>query len=147
MEWEELIIPDESQLEFISLAKNFSQPLVGQVACGLFGISEDYEEAYLSLDEFMVKNRESTYFFKATGNSMMPLIVPGDILVVDRSVKIKSGQVVIVSLSGERLCKRYVQQKGAAFLFSENPKLRPIPLGIESEISYFAPVVGLVRRL
>jgi DNA polymerase V len=147
MDWEEFIVPDQSQIHFASLLNKSLQPLVGQVACGLFGISEDYEEAYLSLDEFMVKNRESTYFFKATGNSMMPLIVPGDILVVDRSIKINSGQVVVVNFNGERLCKRYIRQRDGAFLFSENSKYRPILLGPESEISYFAPVVGVVRRL
>ncbi len=118
---------------------------MGEVACGLFGIAEDYEEAYLSLDQHLVKNRESTYFLRAMGNSMMPLILPQDILVVDRSVKIEANQIVVLTLNGQRLCKRLVRERGQMFLFSENKNYKPIPIVEESELVIFGPVVGLAR--
>ena len=37
-------------------------PMKGKASCGLFGITEDFEEAYLSLDELMVKNKEPPSF-------------------------------------------------------------------------------------
>ncbi|MBI2522309.1 MAG: DUF4113 domain-containing protein [Bdellovibrio sp.] len=56
-----LCVSYNSEMEFLFL---------GEVSCGLFGITEDYQEAYLSLDQHLVKNRESTYFLRAMGNSM-----------------------------------------------------------------------------
>jgi len=124
-----------------------ARPFLGDVACGLFGIAEDYEEAFLSLDTFMVKNKEATYFLRASGNSMAPLIMPQDILVVDRSVKICPGQIVVLTLEGERLCKRLIKESVGLCLHSENPKFRPISINSESDLIIFGPVVGLVRQL
>ncbi|HAZ14799.1 MAG: hypothetical protein A2X86_22250 [Bdellovibrionales bacterium GWA2_49_15] len=118
---------------------------LGEVTCGLFGITEDYEEAYLSLDQHLVKNRESTYFLRAMGNSMTPLILPQDILVVDRSIKVEMGQIVVLTMNGQRLCKRLVRQEGKIFLLSENKNYKPIPIVEESEAVFFGPVVGLAR--
>ena len=53
---------------------------------GLFGIHDDFSEKYQSLDERFIKNKASTFFFKASGKAMAPLILPDDVLIVDRSV-------------------------------------------------------------
>jgi len=120
-------------------------PLKGKAACGLFGITEDFEEAYLSLDELMVKNKEATFFFAASGNSMEPLICEGDVLVVDCSKKPQSGQVVVVEMEGERFCKRLVKKNGALFLVSENKAYKPLRVTEEMEMRVFGPVTGIAR--
>jgi len=119
--------------------------LIGLAHCGLFGISEDYEEAYLSLDQYMMKNRESTFFFRAKGDSMTPLIMEGDILVVDASLKVKSNQIAIVHLNGERLCKRILFHQEGIILVSENPRHKRIILNEGSELSLFGVVIGIAR--
>lgn len=92
------------------------------VECGLFGISDDHLESFQSLDERFVKNRKSTYFFEARGESMSPLIFPGDVLVVDRSLKPAKNRLAIVIHEGEMICKRLGQDKNGWLLLSENPK-------------------------
>jgi DNA polymerase V len=120
-------------------------PMKGKAACGLFGITEDFEEAYLSLDELMVKNKEATFFFAASGNSMEPLICEGDVLVVDCSKKPQSGQIVVVEMQGERFCKRLVKRNGALFLISENKAYKPIRVTEEIEMRVFGRVTGIAR--
>ena len=131
----------------VSYSKGMEFRFLGEVACGLFGITEDYEDAYLSLDQHLVKNRESTYFLRAMGNSMAPHILPQDILVVDRSIKVVAGQIVVLTMNGQRLCKRLMQEHGRMFLFSENKHYKPILIVEESELVIFGPVVGLARGL
>lgn len=147
MEWTNLIITPNQHSPHLPFSYDLMIPFLGHVECGLFGISEDYEEAYLSLDQHMVKNRESTYFLRATGSSMHPLIVPGDILVVDRSRKVSSGQIVVANYNGERLCKRFINDKGKLWLHSENLKYKSIPIALTSELLIFGPVIGLARHL
>ena len=52
----------------------------GELSCGLFGITEDFVDSYLSLDEKFLRSRESTFFVRSSGDSMMPEIKDQDIL-------------------------------------------------------------------
>ena len=113
----------------------------------LFGYTEDYMEDFLSLDQLLVKNRESTFFLRASGNSMAPLIHPDDVLVVDRSVKPLSGTIVVVTLDGERLCKRLSLKNGKTLLCSENSEYKPIEIGDDQNLVIFGKVVGIARTM
>jgi DNA polymerase V len=119
----------------------------GDAQCGLFGINEDYLEEYLSLDELVIKDHESTYFLRAKGTSMAPLIEENDILVVDRSEMIKSNHIVVLSLHGEMICKRLVKRHPHIFLYSENTNQRPILVTEEMEMVVFGKVKAILRVL
>ena len=122
-------------------------PLAGDVQCGLFGITEDYLEDYLSIDELLIKDQEATYFLKAKGGSMGPLIQENDILVVDRSQTIKSNHIVVLSLHGEMICKRFIRRPPHVFLYSENKNHKPILVTEEMEMIVFGKVSAIVRVL
>ncbi|MCB9091377.1 MAG: S24 family peptidase [Halobacteriovoraceae bacterium] len=117
------------------------KPLTYAIAnCGLFGISEDFTEKYQSLDARFIKNKTSTFFFKAAGPSMEPTIIPGDILIVDRSIENFHQRVCIVAFEGELLCKRVIKIKNGIILFSDNPQFKPIRV-TEAESSLIWGVV------
>ena len=117
-----------------------------RVSCGLFGIVNDHVENYQSLDERFVKNKASTYFFEAESNSMSPLIMEKDILIVDRALESYPGCIVVCSLNGEMLCKRLIEKRGILFLFSENQKYKPIELYDDSDFTVFGVVRGIARE-
>lgn len=117
------------------------------VQCGLFGVSEDHTESSQSLDERFVKNAKSTFFFEARGESMAPLILPGDVLVVDRSVKPANTHIVIVAYEGELICKRLIFRNAQAQLVSENQKFRPILLSEVEELVVWGVVRAVVHPL
>jgi DNA polymerase V len=121
--------------------------LLGSANCGLFGISEDYTEQSLNLNDLLIESPSSTFFFSAKGDSMKPLISEGDILVVDCSKKVANNDIVIVELDGERLCKRYCLKQGRVMLLSENSQHKPIILNSDLNFSIFGPVMALVRKL
>ncbi|MBD64968.1 MAG: hypothetical protein CME62_07155 [Halobacteriovoraceae bacterium] len=97
-----------------------------KVACGLFGIQDDFIESYQSIDSRFIKNKNSTFFFEAEGDSMEPTIFRGEILLVDRSITEVQNRVCIVALEGELLCKRVVKTKNGVVLISDNPKYKDI---------------------
>jgi len=93
---------------------------LNHVSCGLFGISEDNVESYQSLDERFVKNKTSTFLFKADGNSMEPSIFKGDLLLVDRSIEYFHNRICVLSYEGQLICKRAIKLENGILLQSDN---------------------------
>jgi len=126
--------------------ESLSKPIF-QANCGLFGISDDYIEKYQSLDERFIKNKSSTFFFEATGDSMEPVVFPGDVLIVDRSVNWTQGKIVIAYLDGQFFCKRLLKSPKGIILRSENKLHRDILVTEEMDFLVWGVVVAQARDL
>lgn len=120
---------------------------ISTVECGLFGIQQDFAQDYLSLDNKFIPNKTSTFFFKASGESMAPLIMPGDILIVDRSYSFISGQICILNLDGQLICKKLYERAHGLVLKSLNPDHQDIHITPERDFSIFGVVTALARNL
>lgn len=118
-----------------------------KVSCGLFGIHDDYIEKHQSLDERFVKNKASTYFFVAAGDSMAPLILERDILIVDRSLEPTHNKVIVVSVEGEMFCKRLIHSPHSLILRSDNPRYSDRIISGEMDMEFFGVVTGLGRDM
>jgi len=66
---------------------------------------------------------------------------------VDRSLKPTAGKVVVASLNGELVVKRYGLVDGKPFLLSENPSYAPIPLSEDQELVIWGVVVHCIHTL
>lgn len=116
-------------------------------SCGLFGISEDHIEKYQSLDLRFIKNKAATYFFEAEGDSMAPLILPKDVLIVDRSIKATHQHIIVGSIDGgEMFCKRLIQKGGVYILKSENFNHPDLKVVDEMSLNIFGVVRSIVRE-
>lgn len=84
-----------------------AMPLFGNaVSAGFPSPAQDFIERTLDLNELCIEHPAATFFVRAEGDSMIEAgIHPGDILVVDRSLTARSGDVVIASLYGELTVK------------------------------------------
>ncbi len=126
--------------------KQYWLPLYqGELACGLFGISEDFVENYLSLDEKFLRNREATFLVRAGGDSMSPEIKDNDILIVDRSLTAKHQSIIAVFYNGVAMCKQLYLEGENKYLRSFNSKYKNILIGEEDELLVFGVVIGLAR--
>lgn len=130
----------------IHLPKSTTIPLL-KVQCGLFGIQDDFFEDYLSLDERLIRNKHSTFFFRASGNSMSPTIFDGDILVVDRSLKAINNHICVFNLEGEMICKRLKRNGNGVILVSDNDEHKSISITDQMDFTLFGVVVAVARDL
>jgi DNA polymerase V len=129
-------------------SKNYWLPLYGgRLSCGLFGISDDFVESYLSLDEKFLKNHESTFFVRAFGDSMEPEIKNDDILVVDRSLTPKHKSVVAVFYNNSPLCKQLLIIGDKRYLHSFNKKYPQIEITEYDDFQIFGVIIGIARDL
>lgn len=118
-------------------------PMFGvKLACGLFGISEDFIEKYQSLDMHFVKNKFSTFFLQADGDSMEPTIFAGQVIIVDRSRKDFDGKVCVVVLEDTLTCKRVFFRNNSIILKSDNPKYKDIVVQDNQNILFWGLVIA-----
>lgn len=97
------------QIEFYKadIAQLQLLPFVGDISHGFPLPSEDYMERVLSLDEHLIKHPDATILGRVKGDSMIDAgLLEGDVLVIDRSLKVEHGDIGIFRLEGEFLCKR-----------------------------------------
>lgn len=67
-----------------------------KLSAGFPSPAADYEESRLDINEYLVRNPVSTFFFPVQGDSMEGAeIFDGDILVVDKSVRPRHGHIVV----------------------------------------------------
>lgn len=132
----------------IKLPENDGTPIecpkfLAKISCGLFGISDDFIEKYQSLDQLFIKNKFSTFFFEASGDSMEPTIYPGQILIVDRSRTDFHNHVCIVAYEDKLICKRIIQKENGIILRSDNLKYRDIFIENQDSINFWGIVVAI----
>ena len=118
------------------------------VSAGFPSPAEDYEQATLDINRYLIRNPVSTFFFKVEGDSMEgATLFAGDILVVDRSVTPVHGHIVVAFVGGERLVKRLHLRSGRSALLAENPTYPPIEITEEAQVDIWGVVVGSFKRI
>lgn len=108
----------------------------------------DFEEEKISLDAFLIKNKEATFYAKASGNSMINAgINDGDILVIDRSLPVTNNKIAICFVDGEFTVKRIAIQEDKILLLPENPNYKPIEVSKENEFVVWGIVTYVIKKL
>ena len=123
-------------------------PVLGHVAAGIpiDAIEEilDYEE--LDAQQF---NPYCEYFgLKIKGDSMMPRIHNGDVVIVRKQPDIESGEVAIVCINGEEAtCKQIQKHSNGITLISYNSIYEPMFFTNEEVMSKPITIIGKVIEL
>ena len=123
-------------------SKQFTQQHVRTAnATGFGAAADDYAERGIDLNEQLIQNKPATFFFRMKGDAMQEAgIHDGDTLIVDRSLKLVNGKIIVAILNGELLVRRFHKNFSSAFLIPENSRYKTINL---AEFSDFA-VWGVV---
>jgi DNA polymerase V len=120
------------------------------VAAGFPSPAENYIEEKLNLDKHLIKNKESTFFVRVSGDSMINVgIFDNDILVVDRSLIPVRQSIVIASIDGELVVKKLVKDKIKKdfYLKSENKNYPDIRLNSNSDTIIWGIVTYTIHSL
>lgn len=121
-------------------------PLFGPIAAGFAAPVEEHAEEQITIENYLVKDRSSTFLLRVKGDSMIgALIHEGDLVVVDRSKHPKPNDIVVGILDGEFTLKRLKKDKGKFYLQAENPDY-PDLYALE-ELQVAGVVVGLMRKM
>ena len=117
-----------------------------EVRAGFPSPADDYKEKKLDLNELLIKQREATFFVKASGDSIIGAgIHDGDMLIVDRSITASDGRIVTAVLNSELTVKRFKLLGRIAQLHSENSKYSPITLREGDSVSIWGVVTNVIH--
>jgi DNA polymerase V len=118
------------------------------IKAGFPSPAADFDETKISLDNVLVKNREATFYAKASGTSMIGAgIDDGDILVIDRSIEPQNNKVAVCFIDGEFTIKRIQIEKDCVFLMPENKNFQPIKVTDENELIIWGIVTYVIKNL
>lgn len=117
--------------------KTFSQHEVRTAnATGFGAAADDYMERGIDLNEELIRNKPATFFMRISSDAMKGSgIYKGDVVIVDRSLKAANGKVIIATLDGEMLIRRFEKINNKVRLLADD-KLSPID--IDSSCESFA---------
>lgn len=73
-------------------------------------------------------------------------IFDGDILVVDKSIRPRHGQIVIAFVDGQRLVKRLYRRAGRVALLAENSRYAPLEIQEGMELLIWGVVTGKFKH-
>ena len=119
------------------------------VAAGFPSPAENYIEEYLDIGKYLVNNIESTFFVRVSGDSMINVgIYNNDIMVVDKSLTPKNQSIVVASLNGELVVKKFLKDKqGKCYLKSENENYPKIILDSKVETTIWGVATYVIHNL
>jgi len=101
--------------------------LLGSVKAGLPSDVEEEIHETISLDDYLVSKKESTYMLEVDGDSMIDAhIADGDMVLVEKTEKAKDGDIVIADVDGEFTMKYFKKDGSKAWLEPANKNFKPI---------------------
>lgn len=101
--------------------------MLSKVHAGFESPAADYEEERIDLNEYVTKYPYATFYARVEGECMTGSgIFPDDLLVVDRSLEVTNGDVVVGVMDGEFILRTYLKYNRAEYLMPDNPLFKPI---------------------
>src|SRR4029453_4758146 len=130
-------------------SKQFTQQEVKTAnATGFGAAADDYMERGIDLNEQLIRNKPATYFFRMKGDAMREAgIFDGDVLIVDRSIKLAEGKIIVAVLNGELLVRRFHKNFSSAFLNPEKKSYKSINLAEFSDFVVWGVITHTIHTL
>ena len=117
------------------------------LSAGFPSPAEDFTELSISLDKYLIQNPAATFMAYANGNSMVRVgIHHGDILVIDRSLSARDGDVIIALLHGEFTVKQVSIINSSLFLVPRNPQYSSVKITSEMGFEVWGVVISSIRK-
>ena len=118
------------------------------VSAGFPSPAEDFTEQRLSLDKELVKNKNTTFFARVSGQSMIGAgLDDNDLLVIDRSLEPSNNKIAVCFLDGEFTVKRLKVSSEGVWLQPENPNYPIIKITEDNHFVIWGIVTNVIKKV
>lgn len=123
----------------------------GGIRAGFPSPAQDYIDRSLDLNRDLISHPAATFYARVVGVSMIDAgIDEGDILVIDRALTPRQGDIVVAFINGEFTVK-YIdlsqQDFGKILLKPANDKFEPITISDNDEFTVWGVVSKIIKNL
>ena len=129
--------------------KSMGQWLVEQgISAGFPSPADDFKEVRISLDKELVKNKESTFYARVSGDSMLNAgLSDGDLIIIDRSLNPENDKIAVCFLDGEFTVKRVKKEKNKLYLIPENKNYKKILIEEQDQLIIWGIVTYVIKKI
>lgn len=119
------------------------------ISAGYPSPTEDFDEdQHLSLDKELVRNRETTFYARVSGQSMIGAgLDDNDLLVIDRSLEPANNKIAVCFLDGEFTVKRLRVDTEGVWLKPENPNYPIINVTEDNSFVIWGIVTNVIKKV
>lgn len=118
------------------------------VQAGFPSPADDFKADKISLDIALVKNKETTFYARIKGESMIDADMDeGDILVIDRSIEPTNGKIAVCMIDGQFTVKQIKIDKDCLWLIPYNKKYQPIRVTEENDFMVWGVVTYIIKKV
>lgn len=129
----------------VPASKFFALPFLGIIKAG-YPILAEEERDYLTLDEYLIENPQTSFLLKVSGDSLIGAgIFDGDVVIIEKRKEAHSGAIVLAQIDREWTLKILRRANGKLYLISANPKYPPFYP--KQELQIFGVVKAVVRKI
>lgn len=108
--------------------------------------ANDFSETKLDLNDYLITHPAATFFIRVEGDSMEGAhITSGDILIVNRALSAKNGDIIVALIDGEFTVKRLELGKPIRLL-PENPRYKPLVIAEANDFQIWGVVTYVIHR-
>lgn len=119
--------------------------ILGTVQAGFPSPAEEELADTITLDEYLINNKEASFLLKVEGDSMIDAgIMQGDMVIVERNNTPRPGDIVVAEVDNEWTMKYYRKKGNQVFLEAANKKY-PL-IYPKEELKIEAVVKAVVRK-
>lgn len=118
------------------------------ISAGFPSPADDFKEIRISLDKELIKNTESTFYARVSGDSMENAgLSDGDLIVIDRSLNPENKKIAVCYLEGEFTVKRIIKKNNKIYLKPENKNYKEIEIKDDDELIVWGIVTYLIKKI
>ena len=118
------------------------------ISAGFPSPADDFKEIRISLDRELIKNKESTFYARVSGDSMIEAgLDDGDLIVIDRSLNHNNGKIAVCFIDGEFTVKKIKKEKNRILLMPQNKKYKPIEIKEGNELIIWGIVEYIIKKV
>ena len=123
--------------------------ILQKVSAGFPSPATDYIEEQIDLNKELIKKPSSTFLIRVQGNSMIDhKITEGDVLIVDRSLKLKTNSIAVLNFEGELVVKKIVKKKEKYFLLSKkNNSTKELEINTNLNTELWGVVTYVIHKI
>jgi DNA polymerase V len=131
-------VSDETEMEL---------PLVqGGIVAGFPSPADDFLDASIDFNKYLIKNKAATFSGRVKGNSMINAgIADGDLLVIDKSIDPSNGKIAVAFIDGEFTVKRIKIEDNRCWLMPENDDFKPIEVLPDNQFLIWGIVSHVIK--
>lgn len=123
-------------------------PLLGSVKAGYNYMAQENWEGTVDVDKDIVKDHSDYFALKVKGDSMSPVLVEDDIVIIKKQEDFESGDIVVALINGdEATIKKGRKSDNSIVLQPLNPNYEPLIFTNEEMKSIPVKIIGIVKQL